>query len=108
VTALTSPTDADRRWSFVTNHARVLAHIAANPDARLRDIAEAAGITERTAAQIVNDLERAGYLSKTRDGRRNHYAVEGGEKLQDTLLKGSTASQVLALVLEVLDRQPFG
>jgi predicted transcriptional regulator len=53
----------------------VLQVIAADPDARLRDIAETVGITERTAAQIVSDLEQAGYLSKTREGRRNRYAV---------------------------------
>jgi len=49
--------------------------IATDPSARLRDIATTVGITERTAAQIVNDLEQAGYLTKTRDGRRNTYQV---------------------------------
>jgi DNA-binding IscR family transcriptional regulator len=65
----------DHLFRFVTNHAHVLQVIAANPTARLRDIAQTVGITERTAAQIVNDLEQAGYLSKSRDGRRNHYEV---------------------------------
>jgi DNA-binding transcriptional regulator PaaX len=62
-------------WRFVTNHAHVLEAIANNPTIRLRDIAAEVGITERTAAQIVNDLAEAGYLTKSRDGRRNHYAV---------------------------------
>ncbi|HET8529182.1 MAG TPA: winged helix-turn-helix domain-containing protein [Gaiellaceae bacterium] len=62
-------------WSFLTNHARVLQAIAADPTIRLRDIAVRAGITERTAAQIVRELERVGYLSKTRTGRRNRYAI---------------------------------
>jgi DeoR/GlpR family transcriptional regulator of sugar metabolism len=53
----------------------VLACIAADPSMRLRDVAVAVGITERTAAQIVNELEQAGYLTKTRDGRRNQYEV---------------------------------
>jgi DNA-binding IscR family transcriptional regulator len=65
----------DHLFRFVTNHAHVLQVIAANPTARLRDIAQIVGITERTAAQIVNDLEQAGYLSKSRDGRRNQYEV---------------------------------
>jgi Mn-dependent DtxR family transcriptional regulator len=59
----------------VTNHARVLETIAADPTIRLRDIAAAIDITERTAAQIVGDLEEAGYLTKTRNGRRNLYEV---------------------------------
>ena len=63
------------RWRFVTNHAHVLEAIATNPTIRLRDIAADVGITERTAAQIVNDLEEAGYLTKTRHGRRNSYKV---------------------------------
>ena len=62
-------------WSFLTNHARVLQTIAADSAIRLRDIAAQAGVTERTAAQIVRELERAGYLTKTRNGRRNHYEI---------------------------------
>ncbi|HEV3478657.1 MAG TPA: helix-turn-helix domain-containing protein [Gaiellaceae bacterium] len=65
----------DHSWRFVTNHAHVLEHIYTDPSARLRDIAAAVGITERTAAHIMNDLEAAGYLTKTRDGRRNRYVV---------------------------------
>jgi hypothetical protein len=65
----------DHLFRFVTNHAHVLQVIATEPAARLRDIAQTVGITERTAAQIVNDLEQAGYLSKSRDGRRNRYEV---------------------------------
>jgi hypothetical protein len=66
-----------RVWRFVTNHAHVLACIAADPGARLRDIAATVGITERTAGQIVSELEQAGYLTKTRVGRRNTYVVHG-------------------------------
>jgi DNA-binding IscR family transcriptional regulator len=65
----------DHLFRFVTNHAHVLQVIAAEPTARLRDIAQTVGITERTAAHIVNELEQAGYLSKSRNGRRNHYEL---------------------------------
>ena len=65
----------DHEWRFVTNHAHVLECIAADPSIRLRDVATTVGITERTAAQIVSDLEQAGYLTKTREGRRNIYKV---------------------------------
>jgi DNA-binding IclR family transcriptional regulator len=89
----------------VTNHARVLAYVAADSNARLRDIAAAVGITERTAAQIVNDLEQAGYLSKSRDGRRNQYAI--GDKLRNPRLKDLTTTQLMMLLLEVFDGQPL-
>ncbi len=65
----------DHQWRFLTNHAHVLEYIASDPSGRLRDIAASAEVTERTAAHIVNDLERAGYLTKTRDGRRNTYVI---------------------------------
>jgi DeoR/GlpR family transcriptional regulator of sugar metabolism len=69
--------DGTPSWRFVTNHGHVLQCISADPTIRLRDIAVSVGITERTAAQIVNDLEQAGYLTKTRDGRRNQYQIHG-------------------------------
>jgi predicted transcriptional regulator of viral defense system len=67
--------DDYHRWRFVTNHAHVLQTVARDPTIRVRDIADTVGITERTAAHIVNDLEKAGYLSKLRNGRRNHYEI---------------------------------
>jgi DNA-binding MarR family transcriptional regulator len=105
---MTSGAESERRWSFVTNHARVLAYIASDPNARLRDIAAAVGVTERTAAQIVSDLEQAGYLSKTRDGRRNQYSLDAQVKLRHPRLKGVAGSQLAMLLLEVFERQPLG
>jgi DNA-binding MarR family transcriptional regulator len=102
-----NPDQDDRHWSFVTNHMRVLACIASDPNARLRDIATAVGITERTAAHIVTDLEQAGYLTKTRDGRRNQYTLDVRNKLRHPRLKGIAGSQLIALLLEVFERQPF-
>jgi hypothetical protein len=67
--------DDYHRWRFITNHGHVLEVIARDPTSRMRDIARAVGVTERTAAQIVNNLVDAGYLTKTRDGRRNRYEV---------------------------------
>jgi DNA-binding MarR family transcriptional regulator len=63
--------DGTFAWSFLTNHARVLLCIAQDPRARLRDIGEAVGITERAAHRIVAELTDAGYVSRRRVGRRN-------------------------------------
>src|SRR5690242_8733423 len=65
-----------KRWTFLTNHARVLIQIAASPNTRVRDIAARIGITERAAQGIVNDLEAASYITRTRIGRRNHYTID--------------------------------
>lgn len=63
------------RWTFLTNHAHVLLCIATDPGMRLRDVAEKVGITERAAQRIVADLVDAGYLTRTRIGRRNQYEI---------------------------------
>ncbi len=53
----------------------MLIYVNRNPDARVRDIATAVGITERAAQTILADLEGDGYLRKTKVGRRNTYSV---------------------------------
>ena len=60
-------------WTFLTNHAHVLICLARDPDIRVREIAEAVGITERTAQGIIADLVEAGYVHREKDGRRNRY-----------------------------------
>jgi DNA-binding Lrp family transcriptional regulator len=69
-------------WTFLTNHGHVLVAVADDPDARLREIAQRVGITERAAQLIVNDLQAAGYISKERVGRRNRYEVQHGGKFR--------------------------
>jgi hypothetical protein len=67
---------SSKTWTFLTNHARVLVEIARNPESRLRDLAAWTGITERATQAIVNDLEDAGYIRRSKVGRRNHYSVD--------------------------------
>jgi Mn-dependent DtxR family transcriptional regulator len=90
----------DHVWRFVTNHAHVLECIYADPTARLRDIADRVGITERTAAQIVKDLEEAGYLTKTRDGRRNRYEVHGELPLRHPRHRHRTVGDLIRFLEE--------
>ena len=99
--------DQQRRFSLVTNHGYVLACIASDPDARLRDIADTVGITERTAAQIVGDLEQAGYLTRTRVGRRNRYRIDRERNVHTAGLAVMTVAQLLGVLLQALDQQPF-
>lgn len=77
-----------RRWTFLTNHARVLIVISKNPDMRARDIADITGITERSTQRIIADLEAAGYLSHERIGRRNRYRIKAGGTLRHPLEQG--------------------
>jgi DNA-binding IclR family transcriptional regulator len=66
---------------FLTNHGRALLCLAYHPELRIRDVALALGITERSAQKIVGDLVRGGYLTRTRVGRRNRYEIHAGMPL---------------------------
>jgi DNA-binding IclR family transcriptional regulator len=71
-----------KRWTFFSNHFHVLLVVARHPDARLRTVADEVGITERAAHRILADLAEAGYLTVTKQGRRNHYRLNEGTHLR--------------------------
>jgi len=84
-------------WTFLTNHAHVLVVVAADPDARLREIAARVGITERAAQLIVGDLEAGGYLSKQRIGRRNRYEVHTGGRFRHPAESAASVDSLVAI-----------
>src|SRR5712692_5563104 len=86
-------------WSFLTNHARVLLRIAQDPGARLRDIAAAVGITERSAYGIVTDLTVAGFVVKHKDGRRNRYQIQAHLPLPEPASQEPAIGDVLAILI---------
>ena len=87
-------------WSFLTNHARAVLYIAGQPDARLRDLAEVLGVTERTAFGIVTDLTDAGYVVKEKDGRRNRYEIQEHLPLPETIPGTRTVGELLELLVD--------
>lgn len=86
-------------WTFLTNHARVLAVIADNPSVRIRDIAAHCRLTERAVQKIIADLEQAGYLSHTREGRSNNYRIEQAKVLRHPAEAGLTVAALLSLLV---------
>ena len=85
-------------WTFLSNHGHVMICLARDPDARLRDVAEQVGITERAVQGIVTDLVRDGYVDKERSGRRNHYEVHTDMPLRHPL----EADHLLGDLLEAI------
>ena len=85
-------------WGFLTNHGRALLLIARDPDSRLRDLAAALHVTERTAYGIVVDLSEAGYVVKEKDGRRNRYRIQSHLPLPDPIGRDRTIGEVLDLL----------
>ncbi|CAL9342788.1 hypothetical protein SUDANB6_00304 [Streptomyces sp. enrichment culture] len=87
-------------WTFLTNHARVLAAIAEDPNSRIRDIAAHCRLTERAVQKIISDLEQGGYLSHTRQGRSNTYRIEPGVPLRHPaeVEAGVTVAELLSVL----------
>jgi len=86
-------------WTFLTNHAHVLICLAADPAARIRDVADRVGITERAVQRIVRELEEAGYLAREKEGRRNHYEVTADLPLRHPVERHCRTAALLAMVL---------
>lgn len=82
-------------WNFLTKHGRVLLCIARDPNIRLRDIAGALEITERSAYSLVGELTNAGYVLKQREGRRNRYLIQRHLPIPGTTLGVPTLGEVL-------------
>lgn len=89
-----------RHWTFLSNHGHVLVCLAQNPEARLRDVAQAVGITERAVQKIVSDLEEAGVVEREREGRRNRYRLHPERPLRHPIESHRTVGALLAMVLE--------
>jgi DNA-binding IclR family transcriptional regulator len=87
-----------RTWHFLTAHSQVLLCIQRDPQARLRDIADTVGITERAAHRILSDLVEAGYVTRTRVGRRNRYAIDTTAPMRHAAQRGHEIGELLDLL----------
>ena len=93
-----SSTQPEKPWKFVTNHTQVLLCIAQDPDVRVREIAEAVGITERAAQRIVHDLIESGFVERERVGRRNRYVINRDVKMRHHAQEDHEIGELLDLL----------
>ena len=84
-----------KTWTFLTNHAQVLLCLSNDADIRLRDVAERVGITERACQRIVADLVADGYVTASRVGRRNRYAVDREHAMRHSAQVGHEVGALL-------------
>ncbi|MEQ8848342.1 helix-turn-helix domain-containing protein [Botrimarina sp.] len=85
-------------WTFLSNHSHVLLVLAAEPDVRLRDVAQRVRITERAVQKIVAELEAAGVVTRHRDGRRNRYEVHPDKPLRHPVEWHRTVADLIRMV----------
>lgn len=84
-------------WTFMTNHAHVLICLAMDPEIRMREVAERVGVTERAVQRIIADLEEAGYVERSRSGRRNRYRVDIDARLRHPVEGHRTVADLIRL-----------
>lgn len=92
------PDERGGRWTLLTSHGHVLVEIARNPEARIRDISSVVDLTERTVQAVVADLEAAGYLTRTRIGRRTRYTVDPDSPFRHSAQEGLRVGPMLELL----------
>ncbi|MBT8058105.1 MAG: winged helix-turn-helix domain-containing protein [Gammaproteobacteria bacterium] len=85
-------------WTFFSNHGHVLVCLARDNDIRLRDVAAEVGITERAVQKIVRDLQDAGFLTVSKQGRCNRYQINRRRSLRHSIESHCTVGKLLALV----------
>jgi len=92
-------------WSFITNHGLVLAAIARHPRSTARELGDAVGITERTAHKIIIELEVAGYITKTKVGRKNKYTIHPDMPLDEEATDAAVGELLVMLGWKRRSRQ---
>jgi len=95
-------------WTIFSNYGHVLVCLARNSQARLRDVARDVGVTERAVQTIVRDLQDAGYLTVTKQGRCNRYRINNRKSLRHGLLAHCTVGKLLALLTAQTDSVDTG
>ena len=85
-------------WSFLTNHTHLLVVLNREPAARIRDLAEEVGITQRAVQRILAELVSDRILSIKKEGRRNVYRIRRAARLRHPLEHKHTIGEILNLI----------
>ncbi len=97
--------EAEHRWTFLSNHAHVVLVLARDASTRVRDIASAVGVTERAVQRILSELEEAGVIERQRVGRRNHYRLNIDQPLRHPLEANHTVGELILTLLDPPSRK---
>lgn len=88
------------RWAFLTNHAMVLFFLAKRPLITGRELSGLIGITERSVRNIISDLESAGYIKRSKEGRQVRYKPN----LNLPFRRHAQKEKAIRILLEALDQ----
>lgn len=85
-------------WSFLTNHTHILVCLNRDPMMTVRNLALQVGVTERSVQRILSDLEESGVVTRSKDGRRNHYEVNQKFQLRHPLESHRNLAELLKAI----------
>jgi len=85
-------------WTLFSNHGHVLVCLARDNEMRLRNVADAVGITERAVQKIVRELQEAGFIEVTKHGRCNRYVINTRKTLRHKLESNCPVGKLLQLI----------
>lgn len=85
-------------WSFLTNHTHILVCLARDPQMTVRILSLSVGVTERSVQRILSELEEAGVVQRSKEGRRNRYDVNLDFRLRHPLESDCTLRELLATI----------
>jgi DNA-binding transcriptional ArsR family regulator len=84
-----------KKWTFLSNHLRVLAYLTDHPETTNQSLAYKVGLSIRAIQIILDDLEKGGYLTRERIGRNNRYEVNPEKPLRHRLDKHHSIGDIL-------------
>lgn len=93
-----TPNEISSNWTFLSNHGHVLLCIARDPNVRVREIAQAVGITERAVQRILAELEAASAITRMRQGRRTHYEINAALPLRHPIEAQHSVGELMQLM----------
>ena len=84
-----------KKWTFLSNHGRILAYVNEHPGATTQSMANKAGLSVAGVQNILGDLEEEGYLTRTKVGRSNHYRTNPERPMRHRLERHHSVGEVL-------------
>ena len=90
--------DSSTRWTFLTNHAHVLAVLHSDPQLVVRQVAIKVGITERAVQRIIQDLDESEFIQREKVGRQNRYHVLTNQSLRHPIEAHRKIGDLLKLI----------
>ncbi|MDX2066163.1 MAG: winged helix-turn-helix domain-containing protein [Fimbriimonadaceae bacterium] len=94
-------------WTFLTNHAHVMACLLDNPNMLMRRIADRVGITERAVQRIINELTEAGYVTIIKEGRQNTYVPNIALPLRHPIESHKSVGELFSFLVPNLPVTPI-